>query len=103
MDETPISVTLAARKFSDYINRVRYQGASFLLEKNGVPVARLIPVQSKLGSDIEQLATTPREAREVSVPSSEKEESTVAPPGPEQQSTQNHEPAKVSMRPSLNR
>jgi len=47
MRETLISVTVAARKFSDCISRVRYQGASFLLEKNGVPVARIIPVQTE--------------------------------------------------------
>jgi antitoxin (DNA-binding transcriptional repressor) of toxin-antitoxin stability system len=63
MDETPISVTIAARKFSDCINSVRYQGASFLLEKNGVPVARLIPVRQNFGSDFEQLATTLRQTR----------------------------------------
>jgi prevent-host-death family protein len=39
-----ISVTDAARNFSDCINRVRYQGVSFVLHKNGVPVARIEPV-----------------------------------------------------------
>jgi prevent-host-death family protein len=43
--EVPISVTEAARNFADCVNRVRYQGASFLLEKNGVPVARIVPVE----------------------------------------------------------
>jgi prevent-host-death family protein len=41
-----ISVTQAARNFADCVNRVRYQGTSFVLHKNGVPVARLVPVQS---------------------------------------------------------
>jgi prevent-host-death family protein len=63
MNETPISVTVAARKFSECINRVRYQGTSFLLEKNGVPVARLIPVQQNFGSNFEQLAATLRQTR----------------------------------------
>jgi antitoxin (DNA-binding transcriptional repressor) of toxin-antitoxin stability system len=40
-----ISVTEAARSFADCINRVRYQGASFVLHKNGVAVARLVPVE----------------------------------------------------------
>jgi prevent-host-death family protein len=39
-----ISVTEAARNFSDCINRVRYQGTTFILHKNGVPVARVEPV-----------------------------------------------------------
>ena len=64
MKETLISVTVAARKFSDCISRVRYQGMSFLLEKNGVPVARIIPVQQRFGSDFEHLATALRQARE---------------------------------------
>lgn len=55
MKETPISVTLAARNFADCINLVRYKGITFLLEKNGVPVARLMPVQSEISSDLEQL------------------------------------------------
>ena len=41
-----ISVTTAARMFADCVNRVRYQGISFLLQKNGVPVARIVPVDS---------------------------------------------------------
>lgn len=64
MKETLISVTTAARKFSDCISRVRYQGMSFVLEKNGVPVARIIPVQLEFGSDFEHLATALPQARE---------------------------------------
>ena len=44
MKPVSISVTEAARNFSDCINRVRYQGTTFLLHKNGVEVARLAPV-----------------------------------------------------------
>ena len=52
MRELVISVTQAARKFSDCVNRVRYQGASFVLQKNGVPVARIVPVESASGCPI---------------------------------------------------
>jgi antitoxin (DNA-binding transcriptional repressor) of toxin-antitoxin stability system len=45
MRESVISVTQAARTFADCVNRVRYQSASFVLHKNGVPVARLVPVE----------------------------------------------------------
>jgi len=38
-----ISVTEASRNFADCINRVRYQGATFTLQKNGVPVALIVP------------------------------------------------------------
>jgi prevent-host-death family protein len=44
---TPISVTEAARNFADCVNRVRYQNMTFVLLKNGTPVARLVPEQKK--------------------------------------------------------
>jgi len=43
MKITPISVTEAARNFADCVNRVRYQNVTFVLLKNGTPVARLVP------------------------------------------------------------
>ena len=43
MRPVSISVTEAARSFADCVNRVRYQGAAFILHKNGVAVARLVP------------------------------------------------------------
>jgi antitoxin (DNA-binding transcriptional repressor) of toxin-antitoxin stability system len=43
MDETLISVTEASRNFADCVNRVHYQKQTFVLLKNGVPFARLIP------------------------------------------------------------
>jgi antitoxin (DNA-binding transcriptional repressor) of toxin-antitoxin stability system len=39
-----MSVTDVSRNFADCVNRVRYQGASFILHKNGVPVAQIVPV-----------------------------------------------------------
>jgi antitoxin (DNA-binding transcriptional repressor) of toxin-antitoxin stability system len=47
MSEVVISVTDAARNFSDCVNRVRYQGTTFLLQKNGVSVARIVPEERK--------------------------------------------------------
>jgi prevent-host-death family protein len=55
MKTMPISVTEAARNFSDCVNRVRYQNVSFVLFKNGVPVARLVP-ESKKGCTGPELA-----------------------------------------------
>jgi hypothetical protein len=43
MRETPISVTEAARNFADCINRARYQDTTFVLLRNGVPVAKITP------------------------------------------------------------
>ena len=47
MKEKEISVTEAARNFADCVNRVRYQHVTFVLLKNGVPVARLVPEEEK--------------------------------------------------------
>ena len=43
MKTTAISVTEAARNFADCVNRVHYQNVTFVLLKNGSPVARLVP------------------------------------------------------------
>jgi antitoxin (DNA-binding transcriptional repressor) of toxin-antitoxin stability system len=51
MKKTPISVTEAARNFSDCVNRVRYQNVTFVLLKNGSPVARLVPDGGKVCSN----------------------------------------------------
>jgi prevent-host-death family protein len=48
MKETPISVTEAARNFADCVNRVHYQNVTFILLKNGTPVARLVPYNKKV-------------------------------------------------------
>jgi len=46
--KTTISVTDAARNFADCVNRVHYQGVTFVLLKNGSPVARLVPDDEKV-------------------------------------------------------
>ncbi len=65
MKTTPISVTDAARNFADCVNRVRYQNVTFVLLKNGTPVARLIPErlvpEEKKGSSARKLAAALRE------------------------------------------
>ena len=54
MRTVSISVTEASRNFADCVNRVRYQGTTFLLLKNGVAVARIAPVERK-SKNIEEL------------------------------------------------
>jgi prevent-host-death family protein len=41
--ETPVSATDLARRLGDYLARVRYRRESFVVEKNGKAVARVIP------------------------------------------------------------
>jgi prevent-host-death family protein len=43
MKKTSITVTEASRNFADCVNRVHYQNVTFVLLKNGEPVARLVP------------------------------------------------------------
>lgn len=63
-----LSVTEAARNFADCVNRVRYQGTTFVLQKNGTAVARIVPdVAGKKGtlhalaSALEEVVLTPEE------------------------------------------
>ena len=60
MSKTEISVTDAARNFSDCVNRVRYQGMTFVLLKNGTPVAKLTPYEEPKTSTGAELAAALR-------------------------------------------
>lgn len=46
MKEISISVTEAGRNFSDYVNQA-HEGQSFVMLKNGVAFARLIPAAKR--------------------------------------------------------
>jgi prevent-host-death family protein len=48
MKDTMISVTEASRNFAHCVNRVHYQNRSFVLVKNGKPLARIIPETKKI-------------------------------------------------------
>ena len=41
----PISATQTARRFSELMNRVRYRGESFVVERGGKPVCEILPAQ----------------------------------------------------------
>jgi prevent-host-death family protein len=43
MKEETITVTEAARNFAECVNRAHYQDVTFVLLKNGEPVARIVP------------------------------------------------------------
>jgi antitoxin (DNA-binding transcriptional repressor) of toxin-antitoxin stability system len=68
MKKTTITVTEASRNFADCVNRVHYQNQTFVLLKNGKPVARLAPETEKIctGADLakalENVELTPAEA-----------------------------------------
>jgi antitoxin (DNA-binding transcriptional repressor) of toxin-antitoxin stability system len=57
MRRTIITVTEAARNFADCVNRAHYQNVTFVLLKNGAPVARLVPdrQQTCVGRDLAQV------------------------------------------------
>jgi antitoxin (DNA-binding transcriptional repressor) of toxin-antitoxin stability system len=40
-----ISATEAARSFSELMNRVRYRGESFIVERSGKPICEILPAQ----------------------------------------------------------
>jgi prevent-host-death family protein len=56
-NKTVISVTEAARNFADCVNRAHYQNVTYVLLKNGVPVARLVPAEEKGGRSEKKLCT----------------------------------------------
>jgi antitoxin (DNA-binding transcriptional repressor) of toxin-antitoxin stability system len=62
MTRISITVTEAARNFSECINRARYQNLTFVLLKNGAPVAQLVPNPEKVctGSDLAAILGTAR-------------------------------------------
>jgi antitoxin (DNA-binding transcriptional repressor) of toxin-antitoxin stability system len=67
MAKTTISVTEAARNFADCVNRAHYQNVTFVLLKNGKPVARIVPDSEKVcrGRDLaEVLAKTHQPSEE---------------------------------------
>lgn len=40
-----VSATEAARNFSELMNRVRYRGESFVVERGGQPICEILPVR----------------------------------------------------------
>jgi prevent-host-death family protein len=53
--ETKISATELARNLSDILNRARYRGETFVIERNGEPVAKIEP-PPKQGISLRELA-----------------------------------------------
>ena len=53
---TRITATELGRSLSDILNRVRYRGETFHVERSGEPVARLAPVGPTFGVTMRQVA-----------------------------------------------
>jgi antitoxin (DNA-binding transcriptional repressor) of toxin-antitoxin stability system len=62
MKKIAITVTEAARNFSECISRARYQDVTFVLLKNGVPVAQIVPNKEKVctGNDLAAILSRAR-------------------------------------------
>ena len=53
--ETKIRATELAKNLSDVLNRVRYRGERFVIERNGEPVAALLPGAAARGITVDEL------------------------------------------------
>lgn len=56
-----ISATMAARNFSELLNRVHYKGDSFVIIRNGEEVGRLEPVPARPRKTLRELVERVRE------------------------------------------
>jgi prevent-host-death family protein len=51
-----ITATRAVREFSELLNEIRYKSQSYIVERNGKPIARLVPVSElKEGKRLKEL------------------------------------------------
>jgi antitoxin (DNA-binding transcriptional repressor) of toxin-antitoxin stability system len=56
-----VSATEAVRTFSDLLNRVRYRGEEFVIERAGEPVCRMSPAAPPRRLTLRELASLLRE------------------------------------------
>jgi antitoxin (DNA-binding transcriptional repressor) of toxin-antitoxin stability system len=52
--ETKITATELAKNLSDILNRIRYRGERFVVERNGEPVASLAPISAPPGITVQE-------------------------------------------------
>ncbi len=62
--EHRITATELARKLGDILGKIRYRGDSFVVERNGDPVARLVPLPEKSTSSLREALAAWRTAGE---------------------------------------
>jgi antitoxin (DNA-binding transcriptional repressor) of toxin-antitoxin stability system len=58
---TKVSATEAVRTFSDLLNRIRYRGEEFVVERAGEPVCRMTPAAPARRLTLRELASLLRE------------------------------------------
>jgi antitoxin (DNA-binding transcriptional repressor) of toxin-antitoxin stability system len=58
---TRVSATEAVRTFSDLLNRIRYRGEEFVVERGGEPVCRMTPAAPAGRISLRELASLLRE------------------------------------------
>lgn len=58
---TRVSATEAVRTFSDLLNRIRYRGEEFVVERAGEPVCRMTPATPLRRLTLRELASLLRE------------------------------------------
>ena len=61
---TRVSATEAVRTFSDLLNRIRYRGEEFVVERAGEPVCRMMPAAPAKTLSLRDLASVLREITE---------------------------------------
>jgi antitoxin (DNA-binding transcriptional repressor) of toxin-antitoxin stability system len=58
---THLSATEAVRRFSDLLNRIRYRGEEFVVERSGEPICRMTPAGPAKTLSLRDLASVLRE------------------------------------------
>ena len=58
---THVSATEAVRRFSDLLNRIRYRGEEFVVERAGEPVCHMTPAAPAKALTLRELAALLRE------------------------------------------
>jgi prevent-host-death family protein len=53
--ETTITATELSKRLSDVLNRVKYRGERFIIQRNGETIATLVPASAKPGITVEEL------------------------------------------------
>ena len=61
---TRVSATEAVRTFSDLLNRIRYRGEEFVIERGGQPLCRMVPATPSRPLKMKELVPLLREIPE---------------------------------------
>lgn len=63
--KTVISATSLARQLGDVLGRVRYRRDAFVIERKGVPVATLEPIEAQGGASVRSALAAWRDAADL--------------------------------------